>query len=641
MTSLSILSNSDWKELYPAKEYITERAKPLILHFLLALGQPEATILNTIDTLQIRAKLVAHDAKCHRLTPLIIATMQGKEAIVDKLLTCDEVKKSINASDEFGWTALHHAILVSDRIYNNLLNADADESCKTNMLGTPRDIKALTSLDIKSRSLDRTLFEGKVLTPKEVEENFHLKYRDVTFFDQLKALWQQREEIQPGFNSVFINSVKRNLPLVSVRKQPEGFYGLEAAEDLVPGRVIGNYVGAYFEDPFKCCDFNTRLTPAYRAMTSYVLKNVDAKQMGSSVRFINCGFPNTTSLGYIEKGQDTTVIFAIEEVKKGEPLFMSYDADAVELTYGPQKLFNREVMHTFFRKGLKEHLEAVALFVRQQDTCSISNPALTDLPLLVQKFGLISKISFPLSNPIALLDLHFSGIVPAQDWKKALDTSENPVIQGWISQFGHAAVILVEVIKRLNKIEANIDKKGGTSAFHAWMLKHLESQTLMNLIKAMDWIEDEVMKGNLNFAETIEERLKSYDWTQDEEHLFSYKSRCKIFSRILGNSAYDKSKNVSLFYFLKKKEIEEQRRVRQESYSNFAGTEMDRMLCDIEKDIPSPNNPETYKQKLKEELADLYLDRNLAEAKIPSAQEFDAYKKKLNEEIAGLFAKKK
>ena len=47
----------------------------------------------------------------------------------------------------------------------------------------------------------------------------------------------------------------------------------------------------------------------------------------------------------------------------------------------------------------------------------------------------------------------------------------------------------------------------------------------MNLTKAMEWITEELSKGNRDFAQAIQEKLKTYDWKTDETNLYSYTKR--------------------------------------------------------------------------------------------------------------------
>lgn len=484
----AIFSRSEWEKLYPASEYNqkTDRVKRHVVHFLLGQSQKDEMVIGYIG--KNPNCLAAHDDAVFSLTPLMIAVMQKRDAVVDKLLTSASVIKNINDTDRFGWTALHHAAFSTRAIFAKLVAAGADQNRRTPMGGSIQDLQALVSLNAKAYSKERV--EG---FPDSV------KYRDLPYFPNPKDLWQL--DISTEREEVLIGDWSQNPPLLKVTPFKAGGYQLEAGEFIPKGKVIGEYGGVFHKQEKLCRNF----TELFTENEAYLFYQVDAIKMGNALRFVNSDFPNVITFEHTENGVEKVFYCAGQDIPKGEPLAIDYGPRPMTVSYGPQLLLRREEMRAFFRKM---RLPAILQEIdRLKDGRSAA----------IERIRLASCLLFPFSNPLALIDLHFSNIVPCNEWINHFN-SDHHVVQTWTDHHNDSASYLGMILMRLKEIKPH-------PLLSQWVLEHLESTTLMNLMKAIEKIDEELQKGNTNFKAPIREWLKSYDWTQDETNLFSYKSR--------------------------------------------------------------------------------------------------------------------
>lgn len=492
-----IFSQNEWMELYPAAEYEakSDRVKKHVVHYLLGQHQPDGNLIAYIGKASPEM-LALHDAAVFSLTPLIIAVMQKRDAVVAKLLACASVVRNIDKTDQFGWTALHHAAIASQTIFQMLIGAGANQACTTPFRGTCKDLQALTSLEPTPYS------KAKVTGFPDT-----IRYRDLPYFPKPKDLWQLNNTVKdPLLGSVLSRNWREDPPLVKVAPFRIGGSQLVAGERIPKGKVIGEYGGAYntYGNDFP------KFSELSKNTHSYAFFNFDAKEMGNAQRFINSDFPNLASFSHIVNGVQKVFYCAVEEIKEGEPLVIDYGPLAYDVAYGPQMLSRRKEMHDFFKKGVKNIISEIDQLKRE-------NRIKIDFVKVVDQLRLTNNLYFPLCNPLALIDLHFSNIVPCREWVDFYN-ADHPLIEIWIKQFNNSATFLSLLLNRLSQIAPR-------PLLNEWVAEHQDSMNLMTLMKGIEKIDAELNKGNADFKGAIEEWLKTYDWAQDESNVFSFKSR--------------------------------------------------------------------------------------------------------------------
>lgn len=584
-STLRIFSGEEWKELYSDADSISQRGKTYPFHFMTARNPKEETLIVRIKAASDKL-IVADDKEHHKLTPLIIAVMRGKTRIVEELLSKEIVRSHINDPDAYGWTPLHHAAFTSDEIFQKLLACGADRSCLTLMKGSTDDLKALSSWEGKALSLEHVSYEGKPLSAEIAKAEFNLSYRDIPYYSQLKPLWQQEQFQEEPLANHLILRLRHRIPkvVISAIDKAKGIYGLAAGEELPAGTVIGEYGGAYSGET---SGFET-FFPEGAKKFAYFFNGFDAREVGNATRFMNCGFPNASPLPMVENGVAKVIFVAHQLIQKGEPILYNYGGKAYDVTCGPQILFNRDQMHAFFKPGLEAILKENDA-VDQQISRSRTKDQATDLYL--KRAQLRCHTVFPLDNPLALIDLHFSGTVPAKDWFKLLIHLNHPSVLEWAKQIGMIAYSRVcQLTLRLAKIDCNIQTKA-----KEWVLERCQTATLMNLMKGIEWIAEDP-----KLIDEIDDRLKSYDWKLDPSNLFSYEGRKSALERyihltLLGEKPINFHAQKIAFIEKLEKEAEIEVRLRN---LNSQGSEFAKMLKEI-KESP-PKDPKDLMEELDE-----------------------------------------
>jgi hypothetical protein len=284
------------------------------------------------------------------------------------------------------------------------------------------------------------------------------------------------------------------------------------------------------------------------------------------------------SVGLNTNGAANATFILAENVKRGTPLLFDYGASAMEITFGPQILFNRSSCHAFYKQGLKNLLPSnYAQRCRNQ----------------LEYAAHMSRFLFALNNPIALLDLHFSNIIPINQWKKLIN-SDNEHIVAWKDSYLDQYRYLNTLINHMAKIDLNLKENAPELVPHlaSWMVEHLEKYSLMELTKAAVWIEGALLQGNLSFAEEIAANLQAYDWTTDDSNLYSYKNRRHEMKKLFiyyANKSYlsetadssTNSKKKALTILIWVKELAQAELKKFQHQPDFANSETQQMLKEI------------------------------------------------------------
>lgn len=552
----------EWRNWYPAADYDQkkERSKALVFHFLLALDQKEESLCDYMN--KKIALLTAKDDKYYNLTPLMIAVMKGRTVPLDKLLTFDNVKAAINEQDQFGWSALHHAALGSQAVFDRLVAHGADRNLRTRLGATADDLKALISLDSEGSSIKN------VTIPPEAKLSH---YRDLPYFGphSYKDLWQlQRDPLDKTMGEIQNGSLKLPPLKFTVVKMPEGYYGLTTDQEIGPRRVIGAYAGEFYQTKKKeYRPFLEVFSPECKKATAYLFQRINAREMGNATRFINCGFPNLAPGAAHFPGVEQPILFAIETIKKGECLYFDYGCDAADIIFGPQIIYNKEKMHAFFKPGLNALLKKLAKFSE-------------DRSFDYEFVRFTTFLFFPLNNPIALLHLHYAEIVSAKVWLKCLWESQNhTAVDIWARGHGREALNLKALLTRVVLCEHRMPKNL-LPVNKQFFRKHLESLTLMKFSKALELMEK-------SFGEEgILQQLETYDWTQDEANIYSEKSHIVAQENEFNRCTLPKIKRGASEFLPLRRELIQASIEENKQNPGFIGSEVERHLHQIANAVP-------------------------------------------------------
>lgn len=538
-SSSQILSAEEWCALYPAKEYSTksDRVKKFILHFLLALGQ-EASTLAQIEVLKSKKseKIFIADESVHGLTPLMIATMRGQIKVVKAIAEClssKERKGLINSVDQFGWSAVHHAVISSREIYEYLVSFGANIHAKTYADGTPENLRQLMGDLVSNYSQGKVSIQlpnGKIVKITEIsalkfEELTGLKYyRDEPQYPSrsYKLLWQQ-ETLPPSTSSMLLEKLylkfRDNPPalLIKPSKDLQGkdihSFDLQAAEDIPDDAIICEYSGIATNNR-KIRGLASELTAEAVQSIEYYAPPYDARERGNGARFANCGWPNAGLVGISGfKGAQRNVLIAFDPIPKNSSIFWDYGIKQIYLTFGKQVLFGKEKMRQHYAQGLSFRMEEYRL-----------RPVTS----------LQSKLLFPINSPAAMLDLHFTGLVHIKEWYRVLKKQQAiNIYTEWLEASQHLGAVVVSFQLRVIEFDFIISQRQESKkVISEWVLKNIGDLSIMQLLKGFKLIQETLKSGSqlqsnpVAYFTQLNDQLKDYDWKKDVDAPLGVKKRC-------------------------------------------------------------------------------------------------------------------
>jgi Ankyrin repeats (3 copies)/SET domain len=571
-----IFSKSEWESMYPREKYVsrTKNAMKHVLHWLLALGQSDKNILSYI-TKKLKEKkvtvLFVVDEKNYHFTPLMIATMRGRYKVVQAILgACNQRKAHLALKDSYKWTALHHAAISSNEIYELLKASGASIHAYNAAGGTPNNLLNLVNeqLSIFAPSQVRIICQDKivrgvdnVLKSNLLKEEMGLTvYRDIPYYqpDAMKTLWEQNPETD---NSCFAQTIMvkawqkyiKGRPNLLIKNSEELAHvsertlGLFADTDIPSGDIITIYSGAVkgvknLPNSFKE-HFNSEFSKEI-----YLLDYTNATDYGNASRYANWGWPNATIQNFYVDGALHHALVASEPdgITAGEEIYWDYGIYCIDLAFGKQKILGREKMREFFSCGLQQCFHKVSGF---------SSPvvSITDL---MGRIIVMQRVMFPLNSPTALLDLHFNGLVGADEWYEAvLHARENPVTDGWERHNRNIMTYMRSFLKRIIAVE---DSTKGNIQIHSllknWVLDNIGELSVMQILKGFDILKERIKDGTnysegdwLIFFNGLVAELKDYDWvTDDQAPMHIHKVREDALTLIMSLPKFEAIINIEI-----------------------------------------------------------------------------------------------
>lgn len=535
--SISTNSILDWGKSYPRRDYpSTDRSKTYTLHYLIALNQPEESILSYIDTQtqkKIHAKLFSADKEIYLLTPLMLAVMKGRVDVAKKLLQIAKelgrIKEQVNQQDQHGWTPLHHAAIKSGGLFDLLIQHDADRTIQNKSLGTADDLKALTSENVLTAenafSTTPSAFKTYLVLPNQervlisklgkdtLQTALGLKeYRDAPFFpkSEINGLWKTHKNTDFLNHKIYDHWLK-NTPELCIRECEELSAITENSKELISlqdiplGYPVGVYSGVIdtknktlIVSSFAATMNSDNRTESYKLSTCY------AHESGNALRFANFGFPNISAHKVIAGGAKHN-LFLSGGISKGDRLLWNYGSKMPWLTYGKMRLFGREAMRDFFKKGLDFHITSL-------QNNQIRSP--------FESVFTLERVAYPLSVPAAILDLHAMGIVHAKDWSSRMRWDKSGLFHEWYKSNNSEANTLMAFLRCIIDLDKAIGNKSLTRvAVNQWILKHNEKLSVMQISRVLENLKVR-LGSNPNlaiepFLTHQESAIENYDWNKD------------------------------------------------------------------------------------------------------------------------------
>jgi len=544
---------------YQKEEYLlrprTDRVKKCWLHFLIALDQPDAYIIQQINKANPVALLV-HDDKASNFTPMHLAAIKVKPAIAAaiwerlKSVPMANVQCAI-AHDECGWTPGHLAALTSPEIERMLGKTEK----KTFVNGTVEDIRALAGI----RPLAYTDTASLLCLPGQKETFISaLTYNDLKSRARFRIstdrvihpphywikLWAQRPVESKEITSKTIyqqqlikacERAREKPALLMVMECPElkkgniplclGLYAGGKKEDKIhQGQVIRLEAGLYV--PFQATPSFQSLAQliAFQNAKPFLFGEVDAQDVGNDLRFCNSGWPTAmvVDVPNFEGRANTIAVIALHDLKAGDEIRIPYGQKKLAFILGTQVPLGLNEAHRYFERGLESLIEEI------EKTRALLRKAIEAAKLnQIEEFHFLFNaqdqyLTFVVQNPVFLFDLHFRGKVHVEEWIEAIYAKR---IQGFAlqqKQNAYSSEILMSIIQRLREFErANLTKAQREFAAQ-WVLKSLGAMPLVNILKALQLM----LQGfNENMENYLQRFLSEYDWTLDEEGPLGWKTR--------------------------------------------------------------------------------------------------------------------
>ena len=572
----TIFTQEDWDALYPetSLEMIPRPKKinDLILHYLIAQDEDDTTIVTQIGQLADRnpKHLMLSDIDSFNLTPLIIAVMKNRIVIVRSLMLHLKAKKilqeALDQTDLFGWTPLHHSLITSKDTCQMILKVGGNRYIQTKNAGSVDDIAELVRLEstppinkVYYQTTDDKQIAIQDMSKEEVRQHLGLKgFRELPYLPKnhmiLKCFWMQVNSgevnetdvniVQNLFlnylngymvNSYVLREIKTDTPNL---KQLE----LSAGENIPYGDVIGELGGVISQTTNTFVSFSDYFEDK---LTSDNIYGLNSKKFANHLKFAQQGFPNTIILYTYMSGFLQSIVVAVghnrkvKHIPKGDVILINWGYNCtknVKRAFDePCTIRGRDSMRNWFRDRKLSLLIKEIKEIRTKWCEKKSQDHLDFLKIINYE----AKILFPLNFPVALLDLHFSGVMSITEWKDQFndnDKIDEPFLQ-WHKNFimiSYRIDLLFEIVEKMDK-SLNADPKL-KKLIEKWFLVHLEKMSLMKLTKAMNVIYVEMQKGLLkaelwsDHSEEIIEELKDYDWKTDLDHPLALKfTGVKVF----------------------------------------------------------------------------------------------------------------
>lgn len=536
--SLSILKQSEWEALFPKEEY--GKNKQVVLLFLIALGQPNEKIKNYIKGNPKKINFLSEE---YPLTSLHVATMKNNPEIVQSLL---DAQANPNIQDEFGWSPLHHAALVSNEIFNLLIQQKADPSLTTQLNCTYKDLQTFAQLtppivDKRVIYLQKAV-EGnennevmEEVSPEEIMKLAHLtQYTDVCVYakSQLELLWRSyeqeydndlmdRSEPWQRFLKIQYDQMKQRPPSLIIRENGQMGLGLLAGEVIKTGQAIIEYTGEIIAISPELLGSHKNIQDVLRLQreNEYSVREIDAKNKGNVSRFINDGFPNVDLRDlFNEKGFETRPIFiAVDEIGIKDPIFWDYGNNYMGLKWGfqgPYMISQKEEIKLFINKNaITKYINEIEKWWKKASTHGFQPESYPQVAKIE------NRLHYFINTPIVMIYLTCLKKVNVAQWR-TLQKSEviemtkpNQLHLIWLDT-------LFEILEKFEKKLAQLDKQTDLK-IRSFFENSCDILSVLQVVYGINSINllknEEVPQFNLD---NLQLSLIDYRWEEDPNFPF-------------------------------------------------------------------------------------------------------------------------
>lgn len=575
---LRILSQADWEVLYPATEYREIKKKQreeFTLHYLLAVGQNAGAIEKHIGSLPASQLNLPDRDKPYHLTSLMIAAMKGYLSLVrvllDKIKEHPELlKKALDYQDEYGWTVLHHAAVSSEKTYALLKACGADGKKKTHAQGTPYNILCLVGRVQETTGKSVTFFrpesrDGLIsfadMSQDEMEKLTGLaEWRDHPYIPQehLKELWMQTMEPggpQGDYYEHQYEKFRKNPPKLIVGKSdqlaalpchPLELYVKEAAPE---GAILCEYTGVKTNETNHHVEsFADLFSKEITEKMAYKLFELDGRFVGNAGRFANMGIPVATVCTLQVEGfsRHFLVVTKLGGLKAGEPIRIIYGLSSHSLMLGHHDLLGKEELLQDYSGGLgalqlRYQQQKLLLVTAAEKKLEYSQKRFLELlePLVLSYVRLQNPLKTPLEIPKAVLALHFSGKLTAQNLMEYANDLKDDMIKYWMSnhQFEHWIwrVLVLDIVEMDKKVTCQKAKE----MVATWVMDNLEKKDVLSLMKGLYLFQERYEnqefspKNGRAFLNKLEKALSGYEGIKDEKGFLGFDRYVRQYYKVL------------------------------------------------------------------------------------------------------------
>ena len=164
-----------------------------------------------------------------------------------------------------------------------------------------------------------------------------------------------------------------------------------------------------------------------------------------------------------------------------------------------------------------------------------------------------------MNTPTALLDLHFSGTVLAEEWLDQWDTKQTDCIWQWSREQAWAQKVR-SMLVRLSEYEKQLSEHPKLKKeFADWVINSIGRLSVMEILKAMDFIKEwcSTLKETsepvaFQCDSFLKDKLKGYDFKTDEDAPLGFKRTREDLCDNMIKSIKDKGDQakVQLAHFL-------------------------------------------------------------------------------------------
>lgn len=507
--SITLLSRERLLELFPkTKVKGRDEVKALIVH-----GSSDEEICKKIRA--VKRDLLEGRSTEYALSTLDVAILLGKSVVALALLG---VKVEFTSCDGFGWKPIHKAALVCQELYLEFIRRGQDPKERTTLGATCQDLRRLCGLE---PAIYRQInYQGSPMSPEEFCKGTSMeRVSDENYFQGALAfkLWSSRSctvedpRLQHGLKDSYLDYLKRPVAL-SVNVDPIISHGLVASETIPLGTCLGEYTGEVLESESTIINFYDAVRKG-KSDLPYLFNDVDAKRVGSLMRFVNDGFPNCLAFHLENLGVPVRILFVAPENLEPGPLLWDYRPGEVGLKWGTYAIQGRERMHDFYRHRTPTEVS--------RELCKIAEEVSRgDEPYYLGNCrfqGMNVKLLYPLTTPMALIDLTCTRIVEPKEWLPLLMGDSAHLWKSFPPVFAPTQE-LIQLLQRFYDRQSTLPDSLVLEIQQ--FIRGLEGRyTVPQIVYAIHFI---LTTDNLNVKwpivkRVLEAKLPSYIWYQDRK----------------------------------------------------------------------------------------------------------------------------